>query len=100
VCVCVCVCVCVQVTIKVTLKVDTNGILSVHAKVDQTGQELDMTVTSNKGRMSQEMLEVSVACTCIDMGHMSQEMLEVSFSEIPQTLNRMSQEMLEVSGDA
>ena len=46
-----------QVTIKVTLKVGTNGILSVHAKVDQTGQELEITVTSNKGRMSEEELE-------------------------------------------
>ena len=41
-----------QVTIKVTLRVDTNGILSVHAKVDQTGQELDITVTSDKGTSS------------------------------------------------
>lgn len=47
-----------QVTIKVTMKVDTNGIMSVYAKVDQTGQELDITVTSNKGRMSDQLLEV------------------------------------------
>ena len=46
------------VTIKVTMRVDTNGILSVYAKVDQTGQELEITVTSNKGRMSAEDLEI------------------------------------------
>ena len=27
-------------------------------QVDQTGQELDITVTSNKGRMSEEELEL------------------------------------------
>jgi len=46
------------VPIKVTMRVDTNGILSVYAKVDQTGQELEITVTSNKGRMSEEDLEI------------------------------------------
>jgi len=40
------------------MRVDTNGILSVYAKVDQTGQELEITVTSNKGRMSEEDLEI------------------------------------------
>jgi molecular chaperone DnaK (HSP70) len=39
------------------MRVDTNGILSVYAKVDQTGQELEVTVTSNKGRMSEQELE-------------------------------------------
>jgi hypothetical protein len=29
-----------------------------HTQVDQTGQELDITVTSNKGRMSEEELEL------------------------------------------
>ncbi|EKX54665.1 heat shock protein 70-like protein [Guillardia theta CCMP2712] len=32
-----------QVTIKVNMKVDSNGILSVAAKVDQTGQEMEVT---------------------------------------------------------
>ena len=45
------------------MKVDTNGILSVYAKVDQTGQELDITVTSNKGRMSEQLLEVAGSVT-------------------------------------
>jgi len=42
-----------QVTIKVTMKVDgKDGIMSVFAVVEQTGQELNVTVTSNKGRMT------------------------------------------------
>uniref|UniRef100_A0A7S0HAF8 Heat shock protein 70 n=1 Tax=Hanusia phi TaxID=3032 RepID=A0A7S0HAF8_9CRYP len=45
-----------QVTIKVTMRVDSNGILSVAAKVDQTGQEMEVTVTSNKGRMTSEQI--------------------------------------------
>ena len=45
------------------MKVDTNGILSVYAKVDQTGQELDITVTCNKGRMSEQLLEVDGSVT-------------------------------------
>lgn len=46
-----------QVTIKVTMRVNADGILSVFAVVEQTGAELNVTVTSNKGRMSDGEIE-------------------------------------------
>lgn len=45
-----------QVTIQVTMRVDTDGILALSAHVDETGQKIEVTVTSSKGRLSDEAL--------------------------------------------
>jgi len=45
-----------QVTITVTMKVNMDGILSLTASVDETGQQMQATVTSSKGRMSEDDL--------------------------------------------
>ncbi len=50
--------------IEVTFEIDANGILQVSAEDKATGKSEKITITAEKGRLSQDDIERMVSCSC------------------------------------